>query len=128
MRLVAAVTALVLLTATGTGLAAQLHPLIAGWEQYFKVEWQAGDRSGKPVVYGKVFNDFGMPAANVRLLVEGLDGGGAVTSQRVEWLGGGILEPGMRAYFEVPSPGAAPSYRVSVFAFDWVQMGGGDRD
>lgn len=128
MRIVAIVTALVLLTAAGTGLAAQLQPLVAGWEQFFRVEWQAGARAGKSVVYGKILNDYGMPAANIRLLVEGLDGGGAVTSQRVEWLGGGILTPGTGAYFEVPSPGAAPTYRVSVFAFDWVQTGGGDRD
>jgi len=124
MKLVAVVTALVLLAAAGTGLAATLHPLISGWEYYFKLEWQAGDRGGKPVVYGKILNDWGMPAANVRLLVDGLDASGTVVTQRVEWLGS-MLTPGMRAQFEIRMPQATPSYRVSVFAFDWVQSSGG---
>lgn len=127
MKLAAAVTALVLLASVGTGLAAtQLYPLIGGWEQYFKVEWQAGDRAGKPVVYGKIHNDWGLPAANLRLLVDGLDASGAVVAQRVEWLGG-MLTPGTRAQFEVHMPQAAHSYRVSVFAFDWVEAAG-DRE
>ncbi len=125
MRLVALVTALVLLAATGTGLAAELKTLMYGWEYYFKLEWQGGDRNGKPVVYGKIMNDWGMPAANVRLLVDSLDASGAITNQRVAWLGT-MLTPGTRAYFEVPVPARAPAYRVSVFAYDWVQVGGGN--
>ena len=126
MKLVAIVTALVLLAAAGTSLAAtQLYPLVGGWEQFFKLEWQTGDRGGKPVVYGKIPNDWGMPAANMRLLVDGLDSSGAVVTQRVEWLGS-MLQPGMRAQFEIRMPQAAPSYRVSVFAFDWVQASGGE--
>jgi len=127
MKLAAIVTALVLLVAAGTGLAATpLQPLVAGWEQFFKIEWQAGDRAGRPVVYGRILNDWGMPAANMRLLVEGLDASGAVRDQQVAWLGS-MLQPGMRAYFEVPVPSPAPAYRVSVFAFDWVQTNG-ERD
>ena len=125
MRLVALVTALVLLAATGTGLAANLQTLMYGWENYFKLEGQGGDRNGKPVVYGKIMNDWGMPAANIRLLVDSLDAKGAITNQRVAWLGT-MLTPGTRAYFEVPVPARAPAYRVSVFAYDWVQVGGGN--
>jgi hypothetical protein len=39
----------------------------------------------------------------------------------VEWLGGGNLPGFARTYFEVPIRHRASSYRVSVFAFDFVQ-------
>lgn len=124
MKTIALVLALVLLAASGAS-AAMLQPLVVGWENYFKLDWQPDTRAGRPVVSGHILNDWGFPARNVRLLVEGLDSSGGVTSQRIAWLGS-MLTPGMRAYFEVPVPGAAPSYRVSVFSFDWVQTGGGD--
>jgi len=101
----------------------RLTPLVIGWEQFFKVEWEAGERKGRPVVQGYIKNDWGMTAANVRLLVDGLDPSGQVVSQTVGWLGT-QLTPGMRAYFEVPVNEPAPAYRVSVFAFDFVQHGG----
>lgn len=106
-----------------TTAAALLTPLVAGWEQFFKVEWSADERKGKPVVSGRVKNDWGIPARNIRLLVDALDSSGQVVSQRVGWLGSD-LPPGISAYFEVPMPERAPAYRVSVFAFDWVQVGG----
>lgn len=102
-----------------------LTPRVIGWEQFFKVDWQADQRRGAPVVTGYIMNDWGVPAHNIQLLVEGLDAGGAVVAQRVSWLGSD-LTPGMRAYFEEPAPAPAPAagYRVSIFAFDWVQAGG----
>lgn len=101
----------------------RLTPLVTGWEQYFKLEWEAGERNGRPVVRGYIKNEAGMPAANVRLLVDGLDPSGQVVSQTVGWLGT-QLTPGMRAYFEVPVNQRAPAYRVSVFAFDFIQHNG----
>jgi len=95
-----------------------------GWEQYFKLDWQAGERAQKQVVWGHLLNDFGMPAARIQLLVEGLDSSGGIVGQKVAWFGS-MLTPGMRAYFEVPVPWKAPTYRVSVFAFDWVQSDNG---
>lgn len=105
------------------GPAAPLAPLVSGWEQYFKLDWKADSVKGQPVVWGHILNDWGVPARGIQLLVEGLDPRGQVTSQRVAWLGSD-LTPGTRAYFEVPAPGAAPSYRVQVFAFEWIQAGG----
>jgi hypothetical protein len=105
--------------------AAELQPLVAGWQQFFKLDWQAGERSGRPVVSGHVLNDWGFPAANMRLLVDGLDNSGAIVDQHVAWLGT-MVNPGTRAYFEVPLERPAANYRVSVFAFDWVQSGGGE--
>ena len=101
----------------------RLTPLVTGWEQFFKLEWEAGERNGKPVVRGYIKNESGMAAANVRLLVDGLDPSGQVVSQTVGWLGTD-LTPGTRAYLEVPVERSAPAYRVSVFSFDFVQHGG----
>lgn len=107
----------------GSGAADRLAPLIVGWESFFKVDWEAGDRAGRPIVRGHVLNDWGYPARRIQLLVEGLDSSGQIVTQQVEWLGT-ALTPGTRAYFEVPVRQRAASYRVSVFAFDWVQSGG----
>ena len=113
----------VLVLALGvTVLAATLEPLVQGWEQFFRIEWNAGERRGEPVVYGHVVNEWGMPARSVRLLVDALDPAGNVVGQKVTWVPG-VLTPGTRAPFEAPAPAAAPTYRVSVFAFDWVQTG-----
>lgn len=124
--IVAAVLVLMMGAQAGAEL---LTPRIVGWEQYFKLDWQADQRRGRPIVSGHIMNDWGMPARNIQLLVEGLDTGGNVVGQRVSWLGS-ELTPGTRAYFEtpVPPPGPAAAYRVSVFAFDWVQAGGSNRD
>lgn len=105
--------------------AAPLQPLVLGWERFFKLDWQADTRHGKPVVSGHILNDWGMPAGKIQLLVEGIGSNGEIVGQRVAWLGGGLLTPGARAYFEVEPARPAPSYRVSVFAFDWVEGDGG---
>ena len=116
------VPVLVLALAAGT-LAAPLEPLVLGWEQFFRLDWSSGERGGRPVVYGHVVNEWGMPAGSVRVLVDALDAGGNVVGQQVAWVPG-IITPGTRAYFETPAPGPATSYRVSVFSFDWIQAGG----
>lgn len=126
--IVAALIGLVL--PAGYGWAARparsLTPLVLGWEQFFKLEWQAAERAGQPVVQGYILNDWGFPARRIQLLVEALDDTGGVAGQQVAWLGSS-LTPGTRAYFEVPVARRAPTYRVSVFAFEWVQVGDGDR-
>lgn len=123
---VLAVLLLVVLGACAAAPAANLTPLVVGWEQFFKIDWQAGQRGNKPVVYGHLKNDWGMPAAKIQLLVEGIDASGAVVGQKVAWLGS-TLNPGIRDYFEVPVPWQTPNYRVSVFAFEWVQFGGNNQ-
>jgi hypothetical protein len=125
MRIRALTTALLLALSTGAASGAPLTPLIWGWEQFFTIEWQPETRNGLAEVGGYVRNDWGMAAANVRLLVESLGPNSEVTGQRVAWLGS-MLTPGTSAYFLVPAPRGGSAYRVSVFAFDWVQMGGGD--
>ena len=100
--------------------AAPYAPLVQGWEQFFKVTWEPLERKGRPYVGGYVSNDWGFTATRVQLLVDGLDSSGRVVSQTVTWLGQSIT-PGTRVYFEVQAPQPAASYRVSVFAFDWLQ-------
>jgi hypothetical protein len=116
--------ALLVALATGHGATAQtLTPLFHGWERYFTITWESSQERGQPVISGYIKNDAGFPARRIQVLVDALDASGRVTGQRVSWLGSS-LTPGMRAYFEVPAPppSAPPgTYRVSVFAFDWVQ-------
>lgn len=120
---VAASLLLAVLMAAPLGAVERLTPLVAGWEQFFKLDWQVDERRQQPLVWGHLLNDWGMPAGKIQLLVEGLDSSGALVGQKVAWFGS-TLTPGMRGYFEVPVPWKAPTYRVSVFAFDWIQAGG----
>ena len=100
--------------------APRYEPLVRGWEQFFRVTWEPFERRGRPYLGGYIFNDGGFTAMRAQLLVEALDPSGNVVKQTVHWVGSPI-PPGARVYFEVPAPQAAPAYRVSVFAFDWLQ-------
>ena len=104
--------------------AEPLTSFVVGWERYFKLTWTVGTSKGQPVVSGRIYNDWGFAAANVRLLVDELDATGQIVDQRVAWLGF-TLTPGTTAPFEIAVAHPTPNYRVSVFAFDWVQTGGG---
>src|SRR5687768_13942928 len=64
-----------------------LRPLVIGWERFFKIDWQPGERNGKPIVSGRVVNTYGAAATRVQLLVEGLGVEDKVISQEVTWLG-----------------------------------------
>jgi hypothetical protein len=54
----------------------------------------------------------------MQLLVEGLDAAGTVATKTMTWVRD--VPPNNRAFFEVAVPNA-PSYRVSVLTFDWVE-------
>ena len=60
---------------------------------------------------------------DVRLLVETLDASGAVTAHTVGFVFGVVPFNG-RSYFEVPLKVVGASYRVSITAFDWKDIGG----
>lgn len=124
VRLIAIV--MVMLLASSAMAAGPLTPLVIGWEQFFRLNWTVGERKGKPVVTGTIYNNWGFTAANVRLLVDELDANGQIVEQRIGWLGF-TLTPGTTAPFEVPVVHATPNHRVSVFAFDWVQADGRGR-
>jgi len=108
------------------GAAATLEPLVAGWESVFKLDWQLGERRGAPVVRGDVVNTSPYTVTAVQLLVEALDAGGAVVTQKVVWATPATMSPFMRTSFELPAPApASPRYRVRIFAFDRVEVRGG---
>ena len=54
----------------------------------------------------------------MQLLVEGLDASGQVVAKTTTWVRD--VPPNNRAFFDVAVPNA-PSYRVSVLSFDWVE-------
>jgi hypothetical protein len=103
-----------------------LVPHVSNWDRFFRVDWRAVQDGPAPVVRGRVYNDWGLAARDVRLLVEGVDAKGRVLWQRVERLPGD-LTPGTTAPFVVRVDQPAPAYRVSVYSFDWVQSGGNER-
>lgn len=106
----------------GPGAAAELEPLMAGWERIFSVDWQAGQYRGRPSVEGYVNNISPYHTNNIRIMVESLDAGGQVTNQQLAWLPGDLLGGG-RLFFQVPTA-PAPNYRVRVFSYDRVELDG----
>ena len=116
------IAALVGMLAAAPDVAAQaLAPHFPGWERYFTVSWEPFERRGQPYLRGYIVSSYGVTATAVQLLVDSIDSSGQIVAQRVEWLGGSNLPGFSRSYFEVPIRQQAPSYRVSVFAFDFVQ-------
>ncbi|OLC35734.1 MAG: hypothetical protein AUH81_09515 [Candidatus Rokubacteria bacterium 13_1_40CM_4_69_5] len=97
---------------------------VYGADQFFKLDWEGGQRNGRPIVRGYIFNDWGAAAKDLRLRVEALGPSGEVVSTSIGYVAG-MVTPGMRAYFEVPVPGAAAAYRVTVLSFEWLQRGKG---
>jgi hypothetical protein len=99
--------------------AAQAAPLYAPetLDRYFRLEWSKNGRN----VNGYVYNTSNRRASRMQLLVKGLDASGKVVTKTTTWVPD--VPPNNRAYFEVAVP-RAPSYRVSVLSFDWIE----DRD
>jgi hypothetical protein len=96
------------------GTAAELKPLMAGWEQHFTVTWEQAQNHGKPILQGYINNISPYDMRALRILVETLDGAGETTSQRVAWVPG-EMSGATRLFFEVPVA-PAPAYRVRVFS------------
>ena len=100
-----------------------LQPLVVGWQQFFRVQWDATPQNGQSLVEGYITNVWGFPALNLQLLVTGYDASGRQVGQLIAW-GPSEIDFGARVYFNVPAPAAA-SYDVAVFAWNWVQTGNG---
>ena len=94
-RTLVLVPVLVLALAAGT-LAAPMEPLVLGWEQFFRLDWSSGERGGRPVVYGHVVNEWGMPARGVRRV---------------------LGRPDLRAGFGGAAAGGAPGAPLEFDAF-----------
>ena len=93
-------------------------------DQRIRLDWEVKvGRGGRAVIRGYVYNDNGRPAADVRLLVETLDGSGAVIARDIGFVRQ-VVQFNDRAYFEVPLKATGASYRVSVTSLDWKGGGG----
>jgi hypothetical protein len=69
------------------------------------------------VVRGYVVNEYGTPATRIQLLVEGVNGAGAVVATTMAHVFSEV-QPGGRGYFEVPAPGPSGAYRVRVLSWE----------
>jgi hypothetical protein len=96
-----------------------LQPLIIGWQQFFRIQWAATPAG---VIDGYITNTWGFPAQRVRVLVTGYDAAGKQVGQLIAW-GPNEINPGGRVYFDVDVPRGAASYDVSIFSWNWVQVG-----
>jgi hypothetical protein len=105
--------------AGGASAAAELEPLMAGWEEVFTVTWEPGQYRGQPAVEGYVTNVSPYETTQIRVLIDSLDAGGNVTGQNVAWVPG-ELGSGGRLFFQVLAA-PAPAYRVRVFSYDRVE-------
>jgi hypothetical protein len=108
----------------GTGLAGVQNFGISHADPYFRLEWQVGaDKRGRTTVSGYIYNERGLRATNVSLLVEALDSAGRSVGKTSGYVNG-TVPPTDRAYFEVQAPAGGAAYRVTVQSFD-LQGGGG---
>ena len=93
-------------------------------EHALRVEWEADPpRDNIQAVCGRVFNDRPEVAWHVVLLVEELDGADQVTNSRQVEVLGDVPSEGY-AFFCVPEPVGASTYRVRVIGADWMTTAG----
>lgn len=116
-------TFVILALTLGTNPARPRPYAFAGGERDFRVEWEQRQARRGPAIAGYVYNDTGMPASKVSVLVEGLDGTGHRVTATIAYVIGTV--PALsRAYFEARVPSAV-SYQVSISSFEWIKGGGG---
>jgi hypothetical protein len=90
------------------------QPTQATADRPFRLEWS---KDG-PKVNGYVYNTTSRYAGYLTLLVEGVDASGNVVNTTKTWVRD--VPPNYRSFFDVAVPGA-PSYRVSVLSYSWLQ-------
>ena len=74
-----------------------------------------------PAIVGWLYNERDVTVTNVRVRVEGLDGAGQTVASGEAYVYGNVPARG-RAYFFVPVPRYADTYRISVVRFDRLEM------
>jgi hypothetical protein len=103
------------LASTAAG-AQPLSPLVINWQEYFRIDWDASEQAGQPLLSGYVLSVRKYGAQWMQLLVDRVDSSGTLLDQRIVWLPSAVPLGG-RVFFEVPVAPAA-SYRVSVYAYE----------
>ena len=103
-----------LLVALAGPAAAQLQAEVA---RQLRVEWSPlSEEWTRPRLVGHVYNDSTYRVGSVRLRLESLDGSNQVIRETLAWIYVDVPARG-RAYFSVPRPSGAESFRVSVESF-----------
>ena len=106
-------------TSSGMVPSASVTTAIQGWERYFRLDWATHATPTGQEVDGYIYNSYGA-TAEVQILAQGIDPAGNVVSQQIAWVQGAV-PPFNRASFRVAGLAPAAGYRVSVWAFDFVQ-------
>jgi len=112
--------ALILAVSTTTAWAQNFGGSPAPW---FHVTWNNRGYGSVPTIEGYVQNASPFRVTNVRLQIDGLDGGGRSVAQAFGWTFGDIA-PGDRGYFTAPAIPGATAYQISVASFDVISGGG----
>lgn len=103
----------------GVSPSASVTTAVQGWEHYFRLDWSGQATPGGTVIDGYVYNTYGSPAGNVRILAQALDASNAVIGQRIEWVAG-VVPNFSRSYFKISALPYAAQYRVSIWSFDII--------
>jgi len=90
---------------------------------WFHVTWDERRHGPVEKIEGYVQNASPFRVTNVRLQIDGLDGGGRSIARVVGWTFGDIA-PGDRGYFTAATIPGATVYQITVSAFDVVSSGG----
>ena len=108
-------------TGVGAGMtpSASVTTTMQGWEHYFRLDWAPKATPSGVEIDGYVYNTYGQPMANVRVLAQALDQSNNVLGQKIEWVPG-IVPNFNRSYFRIAGLPSAQQYRVSVWSFDIV--------
>lgn len=99
----------------------QYDSLMPGWESKFSIEWKAQPApDGTSLLYGRITSHYGVYASPFRVLGMAVDSSGKVIGQRIAWVPEGV--PGFAGvYFEIRQLPAAPSYRVTVWDYTFIE-------
>jgi hypothetical protein len=102
----------------------EFDTLVPGWESKFSVTWKSAPApEGTNRVYGRIASHYGQHAYPFRVLGMAVDSSGKVVAQRIEWVPGGV--PGFTdVYFEIDHLVVAPSYRVTVWDYTFIEARG----
>jgi hypothetical protein len=92
------------------------------WQHYFTVTYGVAQKGETRTLDGYVINKYGQDMARVQLLVQALDTGDKVVTQRLVPLAG-MIDPFGRRYFEVRGMPPAEKYVVSVWSYERVERG-----
>jgi hypothetical protein len=106
--------------------SASVTTAIQGWERYFRIEWAPQPKPDGVTIDGYLYNTYGSPMGNVRVLAQALDASDNVVAQTIEWVPG-VVPNFNRSYFRIPKLPLADHYTVTVWSFDIIDTDSFDR-